>query len=116
MMRLRAVRTLLVRDVAHLRPVEGPDAEASAAIEREALARARRRALTMAVVAAAALVALFVFRQPGREFLPFERGEESLFTLGVVFIAAFLGFRLAGYLQLQTFERVYDELAARDEE
>lgn len=115
MMRLAAVRTLLVRDLAHLRPGEGADAEASARLEREVLARARRRALTMALLAAGALVVLFLFRDQDRAFLPVG-GEETLFTLGVVFVAAFLGFRLAQFLQLQAVERVWAELAEREED
>jgi len=116
MIRLRAVRSLLVRDVAHLRPGVAPDVEASARIERETLARARRRALAMALLAAAALVVLFVFRDTGQPFLSVGRGEELLFALGVSFIAAFLGFRLAQFLHLQTVERVCAELEEREEE
>jgi len=115
MLRLRAVRSLLVRDVAHLRPGEGPDAEGSARIERETLARARQRALAMALLAAVALAVLFVFRDSSRDFLPVGRNEEAFFTLGVVFVAAFLGFRLAQFLQLRTVERVYAELEEREE-
>lgn len=116
MLRLRAVRSLLIRDVAHLRPGEGEDAAATADIEREALARARKKALVMALLAAVALVVLFVFRDPTREFLPVGRSEEAFFTLGVVFVAAFLGFRLAQWLQLGSVERVCAELEAREDE
>lgn len=120
MMRLKAVRGLLVGEVASLRVAavesaeEGFDADSEqVAREREALAKARRRALLVAVLDGAALAVLFYFRDAGRAFLSTE-GEEVVFTLGVLVVAVHLGFRLAQFLQLRTVERLYEELLGRE--
>lgn len=120
MMRLKAVRGLLVGEVASLRVAavesaeEGFDAASEqVAREREALAKARRRALLVAVLDGVALAVLFAFRDAGRAFLSTE-GEELVFTLGVLVVAVHLGFRLAQFLQLRTVERLYEELLGRE--
>ncbi|HEX2253940.1 MAG TPA: hypothetical protein VHQ65_11790 [Thermoanaerobaculia bacterium] len=116
MLRLRAVRALLVDDVAGLRVVRGeeigPDEEL--AREREALERARRRALLMAALDLVAIAVLFVLREPGRVFLFLGRGEETVFTLGVLAIAVHLGFRLAQYQSYRDLARLYEELVERE--
>jgi len=124
--RLRAVRALLVEEVAGLRrprpeePVgegdggeSGSDEDAGARESRE-LARARRRALAVALVCAAAVAALFALREPGRAWLVLGRSEEGAFTAGVLLVAAYAGFRLAQYLHLRTVARLHRELLDRE--
>jgi hypothetical protein len=120
MMRLRAVRALLVGDVASLRVarVEGSGEAAwkeQAAREREALEKARRRALLIVGLDAVALAVLFLLRDRGAPFLALGRGEEGAFTLGVLLVAVHLGYRLAQLRQLRTVERLYGELMEREE-
>lgn len=121
MMRLRAVRALLVGEVAGLR-VSGVEGEAGeerwveqAAREREALVKARRRAALVAALDGAALLVLFLLRERGRTFLPVGPTEETVFTFGVIAIAVHLGFRLAQLLLYREVARVYEELAEREE-
>lgn len=119
MMRLRAVRSLLV-DAASLRvaEVEGGDQEAwreRAAREEEAIHKARRRALLVVWLDAVALAVLFVLRGEADAFLALGQGEEGVFTLGVLLVAVHLGFRLAQYLQLRQVDHLYRELMEREE-
>lgn len=135
MLRLRAVRALLVKEVAGLRrgraapgdrepepaePTAGvPDAAAAEAAERREqerdLERARRRALMVAIACAAAVAVLFVLRDPARPWLAPGRDEKGVFTIAILLVTAYAGFRLAGYLHLRTVARVYRELAEREE-
>ena len=123
MLRLRAVRALLVEDVAGLRRRPGPPARPADDDEpvedprlREAreLATARRRALAVALLCAGALVALFALREPGRPWLAPGLSEEGAFTAGVLLVAAYAGFRLAQYLHLRTVSRIHSELLERE--
>lgn len=125
------MRALLVEDVAGLRrkrpappddserePGESAAAETEAAVRREQereLARARLRALVVAVACAAAVAALFVLRDPARPWLVPGRHEEGVFTIGILVVAAYAGFRFAGYLHLRNVARLYRELAEREE-
>lgn len=122
MMRLRAVRSLLVEDVAGLPRLEeapageepaGRDDEAS---RREDLTLARRRAITVTGICAGALIVLFVLRDRGLPWLSPDRGEGGVFTLGVLLVAAYAGFRLAQYLHLRTVTRLWEELGERAED
>jgi hypothetical protein len=130
MLRPRAVRALLVEEVAGLRrgrplhregePGENPpaEAEAEAAERREQerdLDRARRRALVVAIACAAAVAVLLALRDPARPWLAPGRHEEGVFTIGILLVTAYAGFRLAGYLHLRTVARLYRELAEREE-
>lgn len=125
MLRLRAVRALLVEEVAGLpRPPEPEAGEAGDGDEepvedprlRESreLARARRRALGVAVLCTAAVAALFALRAPGRPWLAPGPSEEGAFTVGVLLVAAYAGFRLAQYLHLRTVSRIHRELLERE--
>lgn len=120
MMRLRAVRSLLVGEVASLRVQgrpEGADDEAWAELaeqERDSLAKAKRRALLVVALDAAALAVLFLLRDRSDVWLPTGPTEETVFTLGVVVVAVHLGFRLAQLLLYRDVERVYEELAERE--
>lgn len=143
MLRLRAVRALLVEEVAGVRrppapggggrgagesgggepaapesgsgepSAEGPAADDPAAEARE-LTRARRRALAVALLCAAAVSALFLLRDPARPWIEPGRSVEGAFTVGVLLVTAYAGFRLAQYLQLRTVSRLHRELIERE--
>lgn len=126
MLRPRAVRALLVEEVAGLRrsePAPGePGADAAGEPEAEErrdqerrLVRAGRRALAVAIACAAAVAVLFALRAPARAWLAPGRGEEGAFTIGVLLVTAYAGFRLAQYLHLRTVARLHRELAEREE-
>ena len=120
MMRLRAVRALLVAEVAALRVprVDGVGEEVlaeQAARDREALDKARRKALLVVCLDAVALAVLFLLRDGTGVFLTLGRGEEAAFTLGVLVVAVHLGFRLAQVQHLKTVDRLVDELLEREE-
>lgn len=123
MLRIRAVRELLleaagVRSAAPAAEAEvgeaAETAEAARQRERQALDGARRRAFLVAALDGVALAVLFLLRQDDR-FLVLSRGEETLFTLGVLVVAVHLGFRLAHAMTAGTVRRLYDELAEREE-
>lgn len=108
MWRTRAVIDLLLEDVSGLRPEpERPPAEL--------LRRARRRARLVALVDLAALATLFVLRDRAGLFLSSE-GVETVFTLGVLAVAAHAGFRLAQAGSLDAVARVCAELEEREPE
>jgi hypothetical protein len=91
-------------EVAALRPPEDDDPAAESApgdAEKELLRQAARRALLVVLIDALALVLLFVLRDRSRSFLQLDRSPDSVFTLGVLVVAAHLGFRLAHYLHLR---------------
>lgn len=137
MLRIRAVRALLVEEVAGVRgmPGEGDDGAVRDAGEEESnveaapaaagpaddpeaeareLDRARRRALTVALACLAAVAALFVLRDPAAAWLVPGRSAEGAFTLGVLLVTAYAGFRLAQYLHLRTVSRLHRELVERE--
>ncbi len=115
MLRKRAIRSLLVEEVAGLRPApppeESPDEpvgleEADGArleAEAEALRHAERRALLVVVVDWLALAVLFVFRDTAARFLPFDATVDTVFTVGVLAVAIHSGFRLG---QLEKYRAV----------
>jgi len=135
MLRIRAVREMLVDDVASLRVVRpAEDAEGAggarpepagdagdagaagteAEREREALAGARRRALLMMALDAAAIAVLFALRDPAVPFLALGPRIETVFTLGVLAVAVHLGLRLGQYLTYRNVTRVWEELLERE--
>lgn len=121
MLRPRAIRSLLVEEVAALRvpgPPAGGDVEAAeerdrlrVEAEREALERAERRALLVVGLDWIALVVLFLFRDPTAVFLPMDATVDSVFTLGVVAVAVHSGFRLAEGSKFRAVRRAWEELA-----
>jgi hypothetical protein len=115
MLRPRAIRSLLL-EVGAVRPPamdeSGPAVDAQLPAERSAVRQAARRALLVVAIDALALALLFLLRDRGRAFLALERSPDTVFTIGVLVVAAHLGFRLAQYLQLQRIERALDELPA----
>jgi hypothetical protein len=116
MLRLRAIRALLVEEVGGLRSTAaaGETPEAAAGREREGLARAARRALFFVVLDLAAVAALFALREPAQAFLRPGATEEGIFTLGVLVVVAHAGYRFAQYRHLRTLARLHAELGERE--
>lgn len=114
MLRKRAVRSLLVEGIAGLRPEtvpgEGePEEEVLDQAERDALAHALRRARAMAAVAFGALVILFLTRPTTERFLPADAASDAVFTVTVLAIAAFGGYRLGTIEKLSAVKRAHEE-------
>jgi len=133
MLRKRAIRALLVEEVAGLRLAASGDegsedegvspaaasaegAEWAASVERtrevehEALERAERKALLMVGLDWLALVALFLLRDTAAPFLPVGATIETVFTLGVVAVAIHSGFRLGQLEKYRAVRRAWDDL------
>ena len=108
MLRLSAVRSLLLEDVAELRPAADETASG-------ALAKARGRAALVAAFDLLAIAVLFALRPEGLPFLILERSEQGLFTLGVVAVAIHAGYRLGQRQKLGAVERALQALPADDE-
>lgn len=132
MLRKRAIRSLLIEEVAALRPPEAEDrpdegeaeggpgsTEASAAEgvdergeeEQElALRNAERRAKLVVALDWIALVVLFALRDTTQAFLPFGPTIDTVFTLGVVAVAIHSGFRLGQLEKYRAVARAYERL------
>lgn len=128
MLRERAIRSLLVEEIAGLRlgapgddleTAKDPAGAADALLEsaareaddqREALDRAERRALLTVGVDWLALVVLFVFRDPATTFLPTGPTVETIFTLGVIGVAVHSGFRLGQLEKYRAARRAWEKL------
>ncbi len=116
MLRKRAIRSLLVEEVAGLRLPRSEDdrGEASEALEvedqREALEKAERRALVSVGVDWLALVVLFLFRDPAGPFLPTGPTVETVFTLGVIAVAVHSGFRLGQLEKIRAARRAWERM------
>lgn len=104
MMHLRAVRSLLLDDVALLRR---PDDAPATAIE--VVSRARARAALVVLLDWAAILALFLWRA-GEPMLVLGATEEAIFTLGVLAVAVHSGYRLAQRQTLGAVERALESL------
>ena len=107
MWRTRAVVAMLVEDIAGLKvltPEEG---------ETEALGKARRRARLVVAVDWLAILILFLFRDQTRPFLPANQTIETVFTLGVLAVAAHAGYRWAQLERYRLVQRLCDELRER---
>lgn len=124
MLRKRAIRSLLVEEVAGLRtatptataereagaePAEPPDTF-DRALEQEALERAERRSLFAVGLDWLALVGLFLLRDPAAPFLPAGPTVDTVFTLGVVAVAVHSGFRLGQLEKYRAVRRAWDDL------
>lgn len=122
MLRERAIRSLLVEEVAGLRPAPPPeeppdepvDAEeadrARLEAEADALRQAERRALLVVVVDWLALAVLFVFRDTAAQFLPFDATVDTVFTFGVLAVAVHSGFRLGQVEKYRAVIRAHRDL------
>lgn len=126
MLRKRAIRSLLVEEVAGLRAATLPrgdggeeDAplppaetiEETRRVQHEALEQAERRALLVVGLDWLALVALFLLRDPAVPFLPAGPTVETVFTLGVLAVAVHSGFRLGQLEKYRAVRRAWDDLA-----
>ena len=118
MWRTRAVISMLVEDIAGLPLPSDRDEDSSPSEGRpelEPLARAIRRARLVIAVDWIAILVLFVFRDPSRPFLPGGQSIETIFTLGVLAVAAHSGFRWAQLDRYQAVQRLTSELRDRQE-
>lgn len=133
MLRKRAIRSLLVEEVAGLRtvtPATGDDSEGGEPeriasptdphaveeahqLQHEALEKAERRALFVVGLDWLALLALFLLRDPAAPFLPMGPTVETVFTLGVIAVAIHSGFRLGQLEKYRAVRRAWDDLTDR---
>lgn len=132
MLRKRAIRSLLVEEVAGLKlatsadrhgegaadetdRAESPAPEEIAERAREdqlaALERAEKKALFMIGLDWLALVALFLLREPAAPFLPTGPTVDTVFTLGVILVAVHSGYRLGQLEKYRAVRRAWDDLA-----
>lgn len=107
MWRTRAVVSMLVEDIAGLSLLTPEDGE------HEVLSKAMRRATLVVAVDCLAILILFLFRDNTRPFLPADQAIETVFTLGVLAVAAHAGFRWAQLERLRTVRRLCDDLRKR---
>ena len=112
MWRTRAVIALLVEDVAGLSLLTRGDTKDE---ETEVLAGAMRRARLVVAVDCLAILILFLFRDSSQSFLPFNQTIETVFTFGVLAVAAHAGFRWAQLERLRTVQRLCHDLRQRQE-
>jgi len=129
MLRKRAIRSLLVEEVAALRlpelddePEEGTEEGTTEAAsgdgelqlreeqQSEALHGAERRTRLIVALDWIALAVLFVLRDTTEAFLPFGATTDTVFTLGVVAVAIHSGFRLGQLEKYRAIARVYERL------
>lgn len=82
---------------------------------RDELERASRKALGMVVLCWTAIVVLFLTHENPDRFLSF-RGIETVFTLGILVIATYAGFRLGQWEKYRAVTRAVEELAERQGE
>ncbi len=114
MWRQRAVRSMLIEDVAGLRPraaEKGDDAAAGAA--ERALDKAIRRGVLVVALDWIAIAILFLVRDLDFRFLDLGPTEDAVFTLGVLAVAAHSGFRLGQLEKLRAVARACRDLAER---
>ena len=105
MLRIQAVRSILFDDVAGLRSDSARPDEPIAVLRR-----ARRRALVVALLDWAAIVALFLLRDGRSPFLAAGASEQGLFTLGILAVASHAGFRLGQMEKYAAVARALEEL------
>lgn len=139
MMRLRAVRSLLVEEVAGIPGTrsrrwsrrasedeprddlrDDPEAETVSLLEQEAFLRAEldrvsRKALGMVVLCWTAILVLLLTHESPERFLSFE-GIELVFTVGILVVASYSGFRLGQWEKYRAVTRVVKELEEREGE
>lgn len=121
MFRARAVKQLLLEDIAGLAeaaPTEGEVETTSAEAEvsddsRSRLARAQRRALLVAVLDWIAIIVLVIVRARSGEGFVVGPTEESIFSIGLLAIAVHSGFRIGQLEKLRAVERALDDMDSR---
>lgn len=109
MLRTRAVRRLLVEDVAGIHLPGAEEEEPDQVTLEEALEGAPRRALVVSGLLALGLVFLLASRPPGEPFFVF-RGTDTVFSLAALAVAGYAGFRLAQWRNYGTIRRALAEL------
>ncbi|MDX1630948.1 MAG: hypothetical protein R3234_03755 [Thermoanaerobaculia bacterium] len=107
MLRLQAVRSLLVEEVASLR-IEG---EPSDARPDERLDTARKKALAFVVLCWTALLVLILTRVPGDPALL--EGFGSLYLAGLLIVATAAGFRLGQWEKYRAVQKALADLEER---
>jgi hypothetical protein len=128
MMRLRAVRSLLVEEVGGIAASrsrrwsrrEPEESEERTPEERDEFLRgelelASRKALGMVVLCWTAIPVLFLTHENPDRFLSFH-GIETVFTLGILVVATYAGFRLGQWEKYRAVTRAVEELDEREGE
>jgi len=110
MWRTRAVVSMLVEDIAGLKPPAADGQES-----QEALARAIRRTRLVIIIDWLAILILFLFRDTVRPFLPADRTVETVFTMGVLAVAAHAGYRWGQLDRYRAVEHLCEELRQRQD-
>jgi hypothetical protein len=108
MLRVRAVQSLLLEEVAGI-----PAARGSGGFSPEegvqALESAGRRALLVSLLLGVGVVMLLAARPAGEPFLVSD-GVETIFSLGALLVAGYSGFRLAQWRQYRRMVRALGSL------
>jgi hypothetical protein len=113
LLRARAVRSLLIEEVAAVSPRRrGGKAPDDVALRSE-LERSQRRALGVVALCWTALAVLFLTHAGPEPFLPLA-GVETVFTVSVVVVAAFSGFRLGQWEKYRAVSRVLEGLGEEE--
>lgn len=110
MLRIGAVRQLLVEDVCGIRREPGAHEESAA---DDSLARAQRRATAVIVLDWIAILVLAFARAQAGESLTFGPHESGIFSIGLLAIAIHSGFRMGQLEKYRAASRVLDELTER---
>ena len=115
MFRSRAVRQLLLEDIAGIGADRGADPKRSELDDSPLLERARRRAILVVVLDWIALLVLVFARARVTGVLEIGPSEEGIFALGLLAIAAHSGFRLGQLEKLHAVGRALDDLSKRSQ-
>lgn len=127
MMRLRAVRSLLLEEVGGIagsrsrrwsrgttdEAAEEPTPEEREEFLRDELEQASRKALGMVVLSWTAILVLFLTHENPDRFLSFQ-GIETVFTVGILLVATFAGFRLGQWEKYRAVTRAVEDLEERE--
>jgi hypothetical protein len=109
MLRPRAVRHLLVEEVAGIR-LPGPEAEdLSAEALEQAVEAASKRALVISALLVFGLVILLLSQEGDQPFLVFE-GAETVFSVAALVVSAYAGFRIAQWRKYRRVARALQRL------
>ena len=119
MFRTHAVRQLLLEDIAgipHSKSARGGDSDSPELDDSSTLLeRARRRNTLVVVLDWIALLVLVFARVRSAQVLDIGPSEDSIFSLGLLAIAAHSGFRLGRLEKLHAVRRALDGLSKRSQ-
>jgi len=104
MWRTNAIVSMLLEEVGGLPPDDD-----------EALVRALRTGAWIVAIDWLAIIALIAFHDAGVALLTLGGSEQTLFTIGILAVAAHSGFRLAQIEKLKAVKRLQIELEERSE-